>query len=243
MKNLGKVSQITIYFWLMKVVATTLGETLGDLLSMTWDLGYTLSLGITFLFFLIILLIQLKSHKFHSPIYWLVIVATTTLGTEISDFMDRTLGLGYTLGSVVLFTALISVLYFWKRNEGKLEIYPIYKPKVELYYWVAILLSNSLGTAFGDYLSDILGLPYFIGAMVTSAVILVVALLHYKTKINYILLFWVAFIFTRPFGATFGDLLTKSSESGGLNLGTLASTIVSIAILSILLIISNKKES
>lgn len=227
----------------MKVVATTLGETLGDLLSMTWDLGYTLSLGITFLFFLIILLIQLKSHKFHSPIYWLVIVATTTLGTEISDFMDRTLGLGYTLGSVVLFTALISVLYFWKRNEGKLEIYPIYKPKVELYYWVAILLSNSLGTAFGDYLSDILGLPYFIGAMVTSAVILVVALLHYKTKINYILLFWVAFIFTRPFGATFGDLLTKSTESGGLNLGTLASTIVSIAILSILLIISNKKES
>lgn len=240
-EKLNKVAKITIYFWLMKVIATTLGETLGDLLSMTWNLGYTFSLGLTFIFFALLLFFQLKSEKFHSPLYWLVIVATTTLGTEISDFMDRTLGFGYTAGSILLFSALIFILYYWKKKEGKLEIYPIYKQRVEIYYWIAILFSNSLGTAFGDYLSDILGLPYFIGALITSAVILIVAFLHYKTTINYILLFWLAFIFTRPFGATFGDLLTKTTAQGGLNLGTLTSTLVSIVLLSILLLISNRR--
>jgi uncharacterized membrane-anchored protein len=156
--------------------------------------------------------------------------------------MDRTLHLGYLAGSLILITLLLNTLWIWHRTIGKIEVYPIFNRKVELFYWIAILFSNSLGTAFGDFLSDNVGLSYLQGAMVTAGVIVIVVLLHYATKINHIILFWIAFIFTRPFGATFGDLLTKKSAEGGLDLGTIPATLVSVALLGLLVFYSHKKK-
>lgn len=234
--ELNKVAEITLLFWIMKIVATTLGETLGDYLSMTLNLGYLMGMGITMAFFLIVLFIQLSSKQYNPTFYWLVIIATTTLGTEISDFLDRSLNLGYTLGSFILFFGLIMTLFFWNKDYKSLSVKPITERKMEIYYWTAILFSNSLGTAFGDYLSDVMGLSYLLGAMITAGIILLVVILHYVTKINHIILFWIAFIFTRPFGATFGDFLTKPLSKGGLDLGTLNASIISIAIMIILII-------
>ncbi|WP_026450334.1 membrane protein [Aequorivita capsosiphonis] len=240
--NLNKVAKITLLFWVMKIIATTLGETLGDLLAQTLQLGYAFGLGITGVFFILVLFIQLKAKKYVPILFWLVIVGTTTVGTEVSDFMDRTLHLGYLAGSLILITLLLNTLWIWHRTIGKIEVYPIFNRKVELFYWTAILFSNSLGTAFGDFLSDNVGLSYLQGAMVTAGVIIIVVLLHYVTKINYIILFWIAFIFTRPFGATFGDLLTKPIAQGGLNLGTIPATLISITILGLLVFYSHKKK-
>ena len=241
-ENLNKVAKITLLFWIMKIIATTLGETLGDLLAHTLKLGYAVGLGITGIFFILVLVVQLRAKKYIPVLFWLVIVGTTTVGTEISDFMDRTLHLGYLAGSLILITLLLNTLWIWHRTIGKIEVYPIFNRKVELFYWIAILFSNSLGTAFGDFLSDNVGLSYLQGAMVTAGVIVIVILLHYATKINHIILFWIAFIFTRPFGATFGDLLTKKSAEGGLDLGTIPATLVSVALLSLLVFYSHKKK-
>lgn len=238
--ELNKVAEITLLFWLMKIVATTLGETLGDFISMTLKLGYSVGIAITFSFFLIVLISQLSASRYIPVLYWLVIIGTTTLGTEISDFIDRTLHLGYTAGSILLVSCLLLTLYFWFKRFRNLEVYPIADRHKEFYYWTAILFSNSLGTAFGDFLGDQLGLSYLNGALVTSAVIIIVVLLHYISKINHILLFWIAFVFTRPFGATFGDFLTKPVAKGGLNLGTLTSSLVSIGIMSVLLFIAHR---
>ena len=240
-KNINKVAEITLIFWLMKIVATTLGETLGDYLSMTLNLGYLTGIIITLIFFLVVLSVQLITKEYIPVFYWLVIVYTTTLGTEISDFLDRSLHLGYTLGSLILFSGLVITLILWYKKFKNLNVYPITTKNKEIYYWIAILFSNSLGTAFGDYLSDVIGLSFLYGAMVTAGVILLVVLLHYLTKINHIVLFWIAFIFTRPFGATFGDFLTKPIAKGGLNLGTLNATMVSIGLIIILIIISHRK--
>jgi len=239
--KLNKVAEITLLFWIMKIVATTLGETLGDFLSMTLNLGYAVGIGITLVFFLLVLLIQLGVKKYIPIFFWSVIIATTTLGTEISDFLDRSLHLGYTLGSLVLFTGLILTLFLWYKKFKTLNVYPIINQNKEIFYWIAVLFSNSLGTAFGDYLSDIVGLSYLNGALVTAGIIVIVVLLHNFTKINYIILFWIAFIFTRPFGATFGDFLTKPIAKGGLDLGTLNASVVSIILMTILIIISHRK--
>lgn len=243
MEQLNKVAKITLLFWLMKIVATTLGETLGDYISMTLNLGYVVGIGITMLFFLIVLITQLSVKKYVTVIYWLVIIGTTTLGTEISDFIDRTLHLGYAWGSLILVSCLFITFLLWHRQYKSLEVYPIIQKQKEIYYWVAILFSNSLGTAFGDFLGDNFGLSYLNGAMISEAIILVVVLLHNYTKINHILLFWIAFIFTRPFGATFGDFLTKPLSKGGLELGTLPSSLVSIAIMTILIYISRRQHN
>lgn len=243
MKNLNKVAQITLWFWIMKILATTLGETLGDLLSMTMNLGYIVSLIVTTIFFLVVLFLQLRASRYIPVLYWLVIVGTTTVGTEISDFMDRTLGLGYILGSVILFSALMITLAVWYYQNKKITVYPIYTFKEEIFYWVAILFSNSLGTAFGDFLSDNAGLSYLSGALVTAGIIVIVIILHYLTRLNEILLFWIAFIFTRPFGATFGDLLTKPVAKGGLNLGTLPATLVTTFLLALLIIFTTRKHN
>lgn len=240
--QLNKVAKITLIFWLMKIVATTLGETLGDFISMTLNLGYTIGIAITLGFFFVVLLVQLSLRKYIPTIYWSVIIGTTTLGTEISDYIDRTLHLGYTLGTIILASCLLLALFLWYRKYKNLEIYPIIDRQKEIYYWVAILFSNSLGTAFGDFLGDYFGMSYLQGAFVTGAVILVVVLLHYLTKINHIILFWIAFIFTRPFGATFGDFLTKPLDKGGLNLGTLNSSLVSIGIMTILIFIAHRQH-
>lgn len=241
MKTLNKVAEITLIFWLMKIIATTLGETLGDFLSMTLNLGYAIGIVITAVFFLTVLLIQLFSKKYIPAFYWLVIIATTTLGTEISDFMDRSLNLGYTLGSIILLGCLLATLLLWHKRFKGLSVFPIYERDKEIFYWVAILFSNSLGTAFGDYLSDVIGMSYLNGALVTASIILIVVLLHYFTKINQIVLFWIAFIFTRPFGATFGDFLTKPTTKGGLDLGTLNASIVSIILIGILIFVSHRR--
>lgn len=241
MQTFNKVAVVTLLFWLMKITATTLGETLGDFISMTLNLGYTVGIAVTLLFFITTISIQLKVKKYIPAIYWLVIVGTTTLGTEISDFIDRTLKAGYLVGSLLLITGLSGTLFLWYRKYRNLEVYPIFERTKEVYYWVAILFSNSLGTAFGDFLSDNMGLSYLTGALVTGIIILVVILLHYFTKINHVLLFWIAFVFTRPFGATFGDFLTKPLSSGGLNLGTLNASMVSVVLLVVMVMISHKK--
>jgi len=238
--DFNKVARITVIFWILKILATTLGEVLGDFFSMSLNIGYTYSLIITLVFFLVFLIIQLKQERFHAAIYWLVIVGTTTVGTEISDLMDRTLGTGYTLGSLILFTALLVTLFLWHRNVGQIKVYPITQRRVELYYWIAILISNSLGTAFGDYLSDDLGLSYLTGAAITAGIIVVVVLLHYLTKINEILLFWIAFIFTRPFGATFGDFLTKPIEKGGLNFSRGIAALATALLMGVLMFFSHR---
>lgn len=239
----NKVAKITVFFWIMKVIATTLGEMLGDFFSMTLNLGYIISLGITVALFLIVLIIQLKTNKYHPAIYWLVIVGTTTVGTEISDLMDRTFGLGYAWGSLILFVCLLATLFLWHKNENGIKVYPITRFRVEIFYWVAILFSNSLGTAFGDYLTDNMGLSYLVGAAITAAIIIIVVVLHYFTKINEVILFWIAFIFTRPFGATFGDLLTKPLAKGGLNFGRGTAALIAAGVLALILFYSHRKET
>jgi uncharacterized membrane-anchored protein len=243
MENLNKVAKITALFWIMKIVATTLGETLGDFISITLDLGYLTGLLTTFAFFGLVLLIQLRSTRYIPLFFWLVIIATTTLGTEISDFIDRSLHMGYTLGSLFLFFGLSATLFIWSRKYKNLEVTSIRESNKELLYWIAILFSNSLGTAFGDFLGDALGLSYLQGALITSAVILIVLLFHYFTHLNQVLLFWIAFVFTRPFGATFGDFLTKPIEKGGLDLGTLPASLVSVALMGFLIIWAHRKQA
>ncbi|ROI00880.1 hypothetical protein EGI05_02850 [Chryseobacterium daecheongense] len=238
---MNKVAEITGLFWVMKIIATTLGETLGDFLSMTLNLGYAKGIIITFLFFLLVLSLQLISKKYVPVLYWLVIIGTTTLGTEISDFIDRSLHLGYAAGSILLILCLLTTLYVWFNKFKNLEYYPISERIKEFYFWTAVLFSNSLGTAFGDFLNDNLGLSYLQGALICGCIIIAVILLHYYTKINHVLLFWIAFIFTRPFGATFGDFLTKPLAKGGLDLGTLNASLISILIMIILISISHKK--
>jgi uncharacterized membrane-anchored protein len=240
---LNKVARITLIFWILKIFATTLGEILGDYFSMTLNLGYIVSLLITLLFFLVVLFLQLRQKEYLAPIYWLVIVGTTTVGTEISDLLDRTLGLGYALGSLILFTSLLLVLFLWHRREGQISVYPITQRRVEMYYWVAILISNSLGTAFGDFLNHNLGLSYLTGAAITAGIIVLVVLLHYFTKLNEILLFWIAFIFTRPFGATFGDFLTKPVEKGGLNFSRGIAALVTAAVMALLMYFSQRNTN
>jgi uncharacterized membrane-anchored protein len=237
-EQLNKVAKITLIFWLIKIVATTLGETLGDFISMTLNLGYTVGIVVTLSFFLVVLLTQLLVKKFFPVIYWLVIIGTTTLGTEISDYIDRTLHLGYAIGSLILVSGLVFALSLWFLKYKNLIVYPIYEKQKEILFWTAVLFSNSLGTAFGDLLGDNCGLSYLQGAFVTGGVILLVVLLHYFTKLNHVFLFWVAFIFTRPFGATFGDFLTKPLDKGGLHLDRLYSSLISIGIMSILIFVA-----
>ncbi len=240
-KYINKIAEITLLFWLMKIVATTLGETLGDFISMTLNLGYSTGIAITLFFFIALLYTQLKTSNYKPIAFWLVIIATTTLGTEISDFIDRSLNLGYTIGSLILLIGLLLTLFLWYKKYNNLIVSPIIENKKELYFWIAVLFSNSLGTAFGDYLSDVIGFTYLQGALITATIIVFVVLLHYFTKLNEALLFWLAFVFTRPFGATFGDFLTKPIIKGGLDLGTLQASIVSIIIMLFLIYYSHKK--
>lgn len=236
---LNKVAEINLVFWLTKVVATTLGETFGDFLSMTLNFGYLHTLLLTIVFLIFAILIQLSSKKYVPLYFWLAIIGTTTVGTEISDLFDRTLHLGYALGSLILASALLLTLFLWFKKFKDLSIYPMTDKVKELFFWVAVLFSNSLGTAFGDFLSDSLGLGYLGGTFITMGVILSVVILHYFSKMNKVILFWIAFIFTRPFGATFGDLLTKPKSFNGLGFSTLTASSVELGIISCLIIISH----
>lgn len=238
----SKVALVTIFFWIMKVLATTLGETAGDFISMTLGLGYYAGLGITFAILAVILFFQITARTYNPVMFWAAIIATTTVGTEISDFLDRSLGLGYMWGSIILVSGLAAVLVVWYQRDGNLRVYPITDRGTEMLFWLAVLFSNSLGTAFGDFLVDNVGLTFIQGALVTAGVIGVVAALHYFTRLNEILLFWIAFVFTRPFGATFGDFLTKPIDSGGLNLPREYASLITLALLCLVLYVSTQRE-
>jgi uncharacterized membrane-anchored protein len=242
MNTMNKVAKVTLYFWIMKICATTLGETGGDLLSMTMNVGYAVSSIILLSFFFITLLIQLKTNKYHPVIYWAVIVSTSTAGTTMSDYMDRTLELGYFKGSLILVSCLVLILGVWRYSVGTLSVNYIQTKKAEIFYWTAILFSNTLGTALGDFLADSSGLGFLGGAVLIGALLGLVVLAYYLTHINRVALFWVAFVLTRPFGATFGDVLTKPLEKGGLNLGTIGSSIVLASLLVIFVVYTTIKH-
>lgn len=233
---LSKVPSVTLIFWVMKICATTLGETAGDLLSMTLKIGYAASSVVLISLFLVTLVGQVTSKKFHPTLYWAVILSTSTAGTTISDYMDRTLKLGYATGSLILVSCLAAVLIVWRRVEGTLSVDSIRTRRAELFYWITILFSNTLGTALGDFLADSSGLGFIGGAVLVGSLIALTALASYFTKISKVVLFWVAFVLTRPFGATFGDLMTKPVAKGGINLGTIGSSMV-LAILLVGLIV------
>ena len=234
----NKLPAITLSFWIMKICATTLGETGGDLLSMTMNIGYAISSVILFSFFIVMLVFQLAAKKFHPMIYWTVILATSTAGTTMSDFMDRTLGLGYATGSLILVGLLITTLIIWRMTEKSLSVVDIKSRRGEVFYWMAILFSNTLGTALGDFLSDNSGLGFAGGAILIGSLLGLLILAYYFTKISHVFLFWLAFVLTRPFGATFGDLLTKTHDKGGLNFGTIGSSLILFTILAVLVAIS-----
>jgi uncharacterized membrane-anchored protein len=231
---ISKLPQITITFWIMKICATTLGETAGDLLAQTMKVGYAVSSAILLCFFFAALGIQLFSKKYHPIIYWSVILATSTAGTTMSDFIDRTLALGYATGSLILTTLLAVTLLIWKLTEKSLSVTNIKSLRGEIFYWTAILFSNTLGTALGDFLADNSGLGFSGGAILIGGLLLLIITAYYFTKISHIILFWLAFVLTRPFGATFGDLLTKPLAKGGLNFGTIGSSAILFVILLIL---------
>lgn len=228
---MNKVAGITLAFWVMKICATTLGETAGDLLSMTLEVGYAASSLILLGLFAVALFAQLRATRYIPPLYWTVILATSTAGTTISDFMDRTLALGYATGSLILAGLLAAVLAAWRLSEKSLAVDAVSTRRAELFYWSAILVSNTLGTALGDYLADDSGLGFLGGAALIGGLIALTALAYRFTRLSHVLLFWIAFVLTRPFGATFGDMLTKPAERGGLDLGTAGSSAVLALIL------------
>jgi len=227
----NKVAAVTAAFWVMKICATTLGETAGDLLSMTMGIGYALSSVLLIGLFLITLCVQLLSSRFHPLLYWSVILTTSTAGTTISDYLDRSLGLGYAGGALILVTGLALMLTAWRLTEGTISVAHIHTRRAESFYWLVILLSNTLGTAFGDFLADDSGLGFLGGAALISVALAVLLALQRFAIGNRVILFWLAFVLTRPLGATLGDMLTKPIAAGGLNLGTVGASAVLAAVL------------
>ncbi len=228
-------------FWIVKICATTLGETGGDALSMTLTLGYAVSTLIFLVFFAATLWGQLTATRYRPLLYWLVVVATTTVGTTTSDYLDRTLGLGYVKSSIMLFCAVIAVLLIWRAVSGTISVDRITNPTNELFYWLTILVSNTLGTALGDFTASTTGLGFERGALVFGALLAVVAAAHYFTKIPGMVLFWAAYVLTRPLGATLGDTLTKPHDAGGLNLDRITSSIVIAIVMALIVVMTAKR--
>jgi len=220
-----RVPEILLLYWIIKIAATTLGETGADMVSMTLDLGYAVTILVFLGLFLLLLAIKLRVPGYHSVLYWSVFTATAIAGTGVSDFIDRTLHLGYAVGSALLIVLLVAVLAAWYGKERSISVEEITRPRVEAWYWAAFLIANTLGTAAGDYVSDSLGLGFAHAALLFTGLLALIVLAHFLTRINGLLLFWLAFVLTRPFGATFGDLLTKPLSEGGLNLGTVGASL------------------
>jgi uncharacterized membrane-anchored protein len=212
----NKVPEVTLAFWIIKVLATTLGETGGDAVSMSMNLGYAVSSFIFIGIFAVAVIAQIAAKKFHPFLYWLVVIATTTAGTTMADFADRSLGIGYPGGALLLFVLLMASLAVWYWSAGTISVNTVSTPKIESFYWVAILFSQTLGTALGDWMADTNGLGYEGGALVFAAGLALIAAAYFYTSMSRTLLFWAAFILTRPLGATLGDLLDKPLDSGGL---------------------------
>jgi uncharacterized membrane-anchored protein len=231
----SKVPQVALAFWVAKILATTLGETGGDALSMTLNLGYAISSLIFLAFFAVTLIAQLCTRRYHPAAYWAVVVATTTVGTTTSDYLDRTLGLGYIKSSILLFSIVIAVLLAWRFTTGAIRVDQITTRTDEIFYWLAILVSNTLGTALGDFTASDTGLGFERGALLFAGLIALVTAAAYFTKISRSLLFWAAYILTRPLGATLGDTLTKPHEEGGLALGRIASSaVIALAMIAVI---------
>ena len=221
----NRVPHIIFLYWVIKIASTTLGETGADMFSMTFKLGYRATIEIFLSLFLLLLVVKLLLKGYHPLVYWLTFTASAIAGTAVSDFIDRTLGLGYAAGSTVLISMLLIILAVWYKKEKSINVEYITASSAELFYWIAFLIANTLGTAAGDFLADNLGLGFIHSAILISGLLLIIALLHYFTKVSGVLLFWLAFVLTRPFGATFGDFLTKPLEKGGINFGTVGSSI------------------
>ena len=217
-KAFSKVPELVLLFWVIKIAATTLGETGGDMVSMSMNLGYLVGTAIFTVIFLAAVTVQIKAPRFHPVIYWVTIVATTTVGTTLADFCDRSLGIGYAGGSSILLCLLLGSLALWHFTLGSVSINTVSDPKTEMFYWVTIMFSQTLGTALGDWTADTEGLGYLGGATIFVLLLAVVAGLYLRTKVNRTFLFWAAFILTRPLGAVLGDFLDKPLDHGGLNL-------------------------
>ena len=235
----NRVPHIIFLYWVIKIVSTTLGETGADMFSMTFNLGYWQTIMIFMSVFLILLVTKLALKGYHPWVYWLTFTASAIVGTAMSDFIDRTLKFGYAKGSVLLITILLIILAAWYKKEKSINVENIATSTAEVFYWMAFLFANTLGTAAGDFLADNMGLGFMKSAMLLSVILVLIALLHFYTKISGIVLFWVAFVLTRPFGATFGDLLTKPIAKGGLNLGTIGSSLF----IAIILFFAISKET
>jgi len=230
--TLAKVPAITLGFWIIKILATTLGETGGDFLSMSLGLGYLPSTAIFGLIFLVAIFFQIRAEGFHPFIYWLTIIATTTLGTTLADFTTRSIGIGYLGGSTILLLLVLASLALWRKCTGSIAVDQVTNAKSEWFYWVTIMFSQTLGTAAGDWTSDTLDYGYLGSIGIFGGLLLIIALLYWKTAASHVFLFWAAFILTRPLGAVVGDFLDKPQDHGGLNLSRLTASLI-IAVLMI----------
>jgi len=249
----SKVPQVTLAFWIIKILATTLGETGGDAVTMSWlgetsseakGTGYLIGTAIFGVIFVVAVLVQIRANKFHPFLYWLTIVATTTVGTTLADYCTRSLGIGYTGGSAILLTCVIASLLIWRWSTGSISIETVSTPKVEIFYWVTIMFSQTLGTALGDWVADTNEMGYLGAAAVFGGLLLLTALLYYLTSFSRVILFWAAFILTRPLGATLGDFLDKPIAQGGLALSRYtASFALLVVIVALILIFPQKPAS
>ncbi len=232
----SKVPAVTVTFWAMKVIATTLGETGGDALSMSANLGYLVSTAIFAAVFALFVALQMRARAFHPWLYWATIIATTTVGTTLADFADRSLGIGYAGGSTLLLALLLGSLFTWWRTLGTVAVESVATPQAEVFYWVTIMFSQTLGTALGDWTADSAGFGYTGAALIFGGLLAVVAALYFFTAVSRTALFWAAFVLTRPLGAVVGDFLDKPVAKGGLNLDRYAASGLLLAALVVLLI-------
>jgi uncharacterized membrane-anchored protein len=232
---LSKVPEVTLVFWIIKIFATTLGETGGDTLSMSMHLGYLVSTGIFAAIFVAAVAGQILMKRFHPVVYWITIIATTTVGTTLADFADRSLGIGYAGGTAILSMLLMASLFLWHRTLGSISVEAVNSPKSEMFYWVTIMFSQTLGTALGDWTADTAHLGYRGGAVVFGAMLAVIATARYRTQISRTVLFWAAFILTRPLGAVVGDFLDKPVSKGGLAMSRYSASLTLFALIALCL--------
>lgn len=240
---LSKVPAVTLLFWIIKVIATTLGETGGDALSMSMNLGYLVSTAIFGVVFIIAVAAQIKAKRFHPSLYWLTIIATTTVGTTLADYADRSLGIGYAGGATLLFGLLLLSLAIWHRSMGSISVETVSSPKAEMFYWTTIMFSQTLGTALGDWTASSAGLGYVGGAVVFSALLALVAAAYFWTNVSRTFLFWSAFILTRPLGAVVGDFLDKPHDAGGLAMSRYSASAVLVALIVVSILFVRQKPA
>lgn len=235
--TLSKVPEVTLIFWIVKIAATTLGETGGDAVSMSMGLGYLIGTAIFAAVFVIAVIAQIKAKQFHPFLYWVTIIATTTVGTTLADFADRSLGIGYAGGSTLLFALLMTSLAVWYRSLGSVSVDTVSTPKVEMFYWITIMFSQTLGTALGDWTADTAGLGYGGGVIIFAILLGIVVAAYYRTNVSRTVLFWEAFILTRPLGAVVGDLLDKPLNAGGFALDRYSASAVLLMMIVVLILV------